>query len=62
MRQPWDGPGVWFLTRHEDVSAVLRDPRFSAERLRAPLIRDNLDRLPAFIQQTAQGLRSMLTI
>jgi cytochrome P450 len=65
MRMPiegWDGPGVWFLTRHDDVSAVLRDARYSVERLRAPLIRDNLDRLPAFIRQTAQGLRSMLTM
>src|SRR5262245_44392662 len=65
MRMPiegWDGPGVWFLTRYEDVSFVLRDPRFSAVRLRAPLIRKNLDRLPAFIQQTAEGARSMLTM
>jgi pimeloyl-[acyl-carrier protein] synthase len=65
MRMPvegWNGPGVWFLTRHEDVSFVLRDPRFSADRLRAPLIRNNLDRLPSFIQQTAEGLRSMLTM
>lgn len=65
MRMPiegWDGPGVWFLTRYEDVSFVLRDPRFSADRVRAPLIRENLDRLPAFIQQTAEGVRSMLTM
>ena len=65
MRMPvegWDGPGVWFLTRHEDVSFVLRDPRFSADRVRAPLIRENLERLPAFIQQSAEGVRSMLTM
>jgi pimeloyl-[acyl-carrier protein] synthase len=65
MRMPtpgWHGPGVWFLTRHADVEAVLRDPRFSVERLRAPFIRDNLERLPPFIQQSAQSLRSMLVI
>jgi cytochrome P450 len=65
MRMPtpgWDGSGVWFLTRHADVESVLRDPRFSVERLRAPFIRDNLERLPAFIQQSAQSLRSMLVI
>ncbi len=30
------------------------------DRLKAPLIRDNLERLPAFIQQSARGMRSML--
>ena len=63
MKMPiagYDGPGVWFLTRHEDVNHVLRDPRYSVDRLRAPLIRDNLERLPAFIQQASQGMRSML--
>jgi cytochrome P450 len=65
MRMPiagWDGPGVWFLTRYADVEPVLRDPRFSAERLRAPFIRENLERLPAFIQQGAQAMRSMLVM
>ncbi|MDX2166321.1 MAG: cytochrome P450 [Deltaproteobacteria bacterium] len=65
MRMPvggWDGPGVWFLTRHSDVETVLRDPRFSVDRLRAPFIRENLERLPAFIQQGAQTLRSMLVM
>ena len=65
MRMPvggWDGPGVWFLTRHAEVESVLRDPRFSVDRLRAPFIRDNLERLPAFIQQGAQTLRSMLVM
>jgi cytochrome P450 len=56
----FDGPGVWLLTRHRDVHAVLRDARFSVDRLQAPIIRDNLDRLPAFVQQGARGLRSML--
>jgi cytochrome P450 len=65
MRMPvsgWDGPGVWFLTRHADVESVLRDPRFSVERMRAPFIRENLERLPAFIQQGVQTMRSMLVM
>jgi cytochrome P450 len=56
----WDGPGLWMLTRYRDVHGVLRDPRFSVERIRAPLVRDNLDRMPEFLRQSAQGLRSML--
>src|SRR5690606_19014615 len=56
----YDGPGVWMLTRYRDVHAVLRDPRFSVERLRAPIVRDNLERMPEFLRQSAQGLRSML--
>jgi cytochrome P450 len=24
--------GAWLLTRHDDVEAILRDPRFSAQR------------------------------
>lgn len=59
---PYAGPGVWFLTRYADVELALRDPRFSVERMRAPIIRDNLERLPPFIRQSAQGLRSMLTM
>jgi cytochrome P450 len=60
--QGYDGPGVWFLTRYRDVHDALRDPRFSVERMRATIIRENVERLPAFIQQAAQGLRSMLTM
>jgi cytochrome P450 len=56
----YDGPGLWMLTRYRDVHDVLRDPRFSVERIRAPLVRDNLDRMPEFLRQSAQGLRSML--
>jgi len=56
----FDGPGMWLLTRYRDVHGVLRDPRFSVERVRAPLVRDNLARLPEFLRQSAQGLRSML--
>lgn len=54
------GPGVWMLTRYRDVHSVLRDPRFSVERLRAPLMRDNLDRMPEFLRRSATGMRSML--
>jgi cytochrome P450 len=56
----FDGPGVWLLTRYRDVHSVLKDPRFSADRMRAPLVRENIDRLPPFIRQSAQGLRSLL--
>ena len=65
MRMPtgnFAGPGVWFLTRYADVELALRDPRFSVERMRAPIIRDNLERLPPIIQQGAQSMRSMLTM
>ncbi len=56
------GPGVWLLTRYRDVHQALRDPRFSVDRMRAPLVRDNLSRLPEFLRQSAQGLRSMLVM
>ncbi|MEB2346273.1 MAG: cytochrome P450 [Deltaproteobacteria bacterium] len=54
------GPGLWMLTRYRDVHAALRDPRFSVERIRAPLVRDNLERMPEFVRQSATGLRSLL--
>ncbi|WP_158090423.1 cytochrome P450 [Mycobacterium sp. IEC1808] len=56
------GPGAWMLTRYRDVHSALRDPRFSVERMRAPLMRDNLDRMPEFLRQNATGMRSMLTM
>ena len=56
----YTGPGMWMLTRYRDIHSVLRDPRFSVERLRAPLMRDNLDRMPEFLRQSATGMRSML--
>jgi len=56
----WEGPGNWLLTRYADVREVLRDPRFSADRTRAPFVVQNLDRLPDFLRQAAQGQRSML--
>lgn len=58
----WDGPGIWFLTGHAEVNSALRDNRLSVDRLRAPLIQENLDRLPAFIQQSTEGVVSMLTM
>jgi len=58
----FEGPGVWLLTRYEDVHSVLRDARFSADRLAAPIVRDNLDRLPSFIRQNAEGLRTMIVM
>ena len=65
LRMPtegYEGPGLWFLTGHAEVHEALRDARFSADRLSAPLIRDNLDRMPGFIRQTTQGMRSMLNM
>ncbi len=56
----YEGPGPWLLTRYEDVHGVLRDPRFSVDRLKSPLVRENLERLPPFIRQGTQGMRSML--
>lgn len=60
--EDFDGPGSWLLTRYEDVHSVLRDARFSADRLRAPVVRENLDRLPPFLRQTGEGLRTMLVM
>ncbi len=56
----WDGPGVWLLTRYDDVRDVLKSPDFSADRSSAPLIQQNIDRMPEFLQQTSRGLRTML--
>jgi cytochrome P450 len=56
----FEGPGVTLLTRYRDVHFALRDARFSVERTRAPLVRENLQRLPDFLRQSAEGLRSML--
>ena len=50
---------VWILTRHADVSAVLRDPRFSADRskirieaLRLPPVREELREIAAALERT----------
>jgi pimeloyl-[acyl-carrier protein] synthase len=58
----YDGPGVWMLSRYQDVHSVLRDPRFSADRASAPLVRENMDRVPEFLRQGVQGVRSMLVM
>lgn len=65
MRMPtpgYQGPGVWFLTRYDDVHEVLRNPSYSVDRLRAPFIRDNFERMPSFLQRAFQNVRSMLTM
>jgi cytochrome P450 len=54
------GAGAWILTRYEDVQAVLRDARFSAERERADLVRDNRDVIPTELLGETGALRSML--
>ncbi len=56
----WNGPGTWLLTRYRDVREVLRDHRYSADRTSAPFVKHNMDRLPDFLRQAAQGRRSML--
>ncbi len=58
----YSGPGIWMLTRYADVNSVLRDGRFSADRLRADLFRENFDRLPAFLRQQGRMRRSMLVM
>ena len=49
----------WILTRHADVTAVLRDPRFSSDRskirieaLRLPPVRQELREIAAAFEQT----------
>jgi len=49
-------------TRFADVNTVLRDARFSADRLRAHIFRENFDRTPVFLRQQAATSRSMLVM
>ncbi len=56
------GPGAWALTRHADVHAVLRDTRFSVDRIRAAVVKENLDRIPPALLAEGGGLRSMLLL
>jgi cytochrome P450 len=57
------GPGVWLLTRHADVHAVLRDARFSVDRRRARIVRENIDRLAiGMVLGEEGGLRTMLVM
>ena len=54
-------PGLWILTRHRDVQAVLKDARFSVDRRRAAIVEEFKDRLPlAAALGDDGGLRSML--
>jgi pimeloyl-[acyl-carrier protein] synthase len=54
-------PGVWILTRHRDVQAVLKDARFSVDRRRAAIVEQYKDQLPLAAAVGEQGgLRSML--
>jgi pimeloyl-[acyl-carrier protein] synthase len=56
-----DSPGVWILTRHRDVQAVLKDARFSVDRRRAAIVEQYKDQLPLAAAVGEQGgLRSML--
>ncbi len=54
------GAGVWILTRYADVQSVLRDGRFSVDRIRADVVKANMDRLPANFLSGPGGFRSML--
>lgn len=56
-----DSPGLWILTRHRDVQAVLKDARFSVDRRRAAIVEQFKDRLPLNAALGEEGgLRSML--
>jgi len=56
------GAGVFLLTRHADVEAVLRDPehRFSVQRRESDVFRLFADRLPVALLEGPIGSRSML--
>jgi cytochrome P450 len=56
----YEGPGVAILTRHADVESVLRDPRFSVDRMRAHLVQAFADRFPRQLLQGPDGFRTML--
>jgi cytochrome P450 len=59
---PVAGPGVTVLTRHADVEQVLKDARASVDRLRADVVQQFKDRLPAQLLGEEGGLRSMLLL
>ncbi len=43
--------GAWVLTRHRDVEALLRDPRFSAQRMGSPSSLGGLPRALLFLDE-----------
>ena len=55
-----ESPGLFVLTRHADVHAVLRDARFSVDRRRAAIVQANRERLPTQLIEGPGSLRSML--
>ncbi|MAE94633.1 MAG: cytochrome [Deltaproteobacteria bacterium] len=57
-----EGAGLWALTRHADVQQVLRDPRFSVNRLKSDLVRDRSGLVPAELFDNLDQLRSMLIV
>jgi cytochrome P450 len=59
---PLPGAGVYVLTRHADVEQVLKHPHASVDRLRADVVQQFRDRLPAQLLGEAGGLRSMLLL
>jgi cytochrome P450 len=58
-----DSPGIWILTRHRDVQAVLKDARFSVVRQRAKIVEQYADQLALGVAVgEGGGLRSMLVM
>jgi pimeloyl-[acyl-carrier protein] synthase len=53
------GPQVWMLSRHRDVSALLRDPRVSSDRRKSDLYEAFLQSLPEELR-TEELVPSML--
>jgi cytochrome P450 len=56
----YEGPGAAVLTRYADVEAVLRDPRFSVDRMRAHVFQAFSDRFPRQLLEGPDGFRTML--
>lgn len=53
--------GAWVLTRHRDVEALLRDPRFSAQRMGSPNSLGGLPRALLFLDEPDHArVRSLL--
>ena len=57
-----EGGGVAVLTRFADVETALKDERFSVDRLKADLIQQFRDVIPADLLEGPQAFRSMLTV